>query len=94
MAANKLEQLLKNKPEERLILPSMYNLFKIYEIINKEKALAMKERIISQYSNSRYAQILSNTNPEIAGIDTPEKAYNKIYKIYEKDFLGIDEMDF
>ena len=83
LAANKLEQLLKNKPEERLILPSMYNLFKIYEIINKEKALAMKERIISQYSNSRYAQILSNTNPEITGIDTPEKAYNKVYKLYE-----------
>ena len=83
LAANKFEQLLKNKPEERLILPSMYNLFKIYEIINKEKALAMKERIISQYSNSRYAQILSNTNPEIARIDTPEKAYNKVYKLYE-----------
>ncbi|MSP84957.1 MAG: gliding motility protein [Flavobacteriaceae bacterium] len=83
LAANKLEQLLKNNPEERLVLPSMYNLFKIYEIINKVEALAMKERIISQYPNSRYAQILSNTNPEIAGIDTPEKAYNKLYKLYE-----------
>lgn len=83
LAANKLEQLLKNNPEERLVLPSLYNLFKIYEIINKEKALAMKERIISQYPNSRYAQILSNTNPEIAGIDTPDKAYNKLYKLYE-----------
>ena len=83
LAANKLEQLLKNNPEERLVLPSMYNLYKIYEIINKEKALAMKERIINQYPNSRYAQILSNTNPEIAGIDTPDVAYNKGYKLYE-----------
>ena len=83
LAANKLEQLLKNNPEERLVLPSLYNLFKIYEIINKEKALAMKERIISQYPNSRYAQILSNTNPEIAGVDTPEFAYKKWYKLYE-----------
>ena len=83
LAANKLEQLLKNKPEDRLVLPSMYNLFKIYEIINKEKALAMKERIISQYPNSRYAQILSNENIEIAGLDTPAIAYNKLYKLYE-----------
>ena len=83
LAANKLEQLLKNNPEERLVLPSLYNLFKIYEIINKEKALAMKERIISQYPNSRYAQILSNTNPEVAGVDTPDFAYNKFYKLYE-----------
>ena len=43
----------------------------------------MKERIIREYPNSRYAQILSNTNPENAGIDTPEVAYNKLYKMYE-----------
>jgi hypothetical protein len=83
LAANKLEQLLKNKPEERLVLPSMYNLFKIYEIINKDKALVMKERIISQYPNSRYAQILGNTNPETKLTDTPDVAYNKLYKLYE-----------
>jgi hypothetical protein len=83
LAANKLEQLLKNNPEERLVLPSLYNLFKIYEIINKDKALAMKERIISQYPNSRYAQILGNTNPEIAGFETPDVSYNKLYKLYE-----------
>ncbi len=83
LAANKLEQLLKNNPEDRLVLPSLYNLFKIYEIINKAKALAMKERIINQYPNSRYAQILGNTNPEIAGIDSPDVVYNKLYKLYE-----------
>ncbi len=83
LAANKLEQLLKYNPEERLVLPSMYNLFKIYEIINKEKALVMKAKIISSYPNSRYAEILSNTNPEIASVDAPEVTYNKLYKLYE-----------
>ena len=83
LAANKLEQLLNNNPEERLVLPSMYNLYKIYEIINKEKALAMKDKIISQYPNSRYALILSNNNPEIAVVDAPEVTYNKLYKLYE-----------
>jgi tetratricopeptide (TPR) repeat protein len=83
LAANKLEQLLKYNPEERLVLPSMYNLFKIYEIINKEKALVMKAKIISSYPNSRYAEIFSNTNPEIAAVDAPEVTYNKLYKLYE-----------
>jgi hypothetical protein len=83
LAANKLEQLLNYDPEERLVLPSMYNLYKIYEIIKKEKALAMKAKIISLYPNSRYAQILGNTNPEITALDTPEAAYNKLYKLYE-----------
>ena len=92
LAANKLEQLLNYNPEERLVLPSMYNLYKIYEIINKEKALAMKDKIISQYPNSRYAQILSNTNPEITALDAPEVTYNKLYKLYEKgDYRIVNE---
>jgi hypothetical protein len=70
----------------------MYNLYKIYEIINKEKALTMKAKIISQYPNSRYAQILSNTNPEIAALDAPEVTYNKLYKLYEKgDYRIVNE---
>ncbi len=92
LAANKLEQLLSYNPEERLVLPSMYNLYKIYEIINKEKALTMKAKIISQYPNSRYAEILSNTNPEIAAVDAPEVTYNKLYKLYETgDYRTVNE---
>ncbi len=84
LAANKLETLLTNNPEERLVLPSMYNLFKIYEIIDKDKALAMRERIINQYPDSRYAQILSAKNSTDAiAIETPETSYNKLYKVYE-----------
>jgi tetratricopeptide (TPR) repeat protein len=83
LAANKLEQLLKNNPEERLILPSLYNLYKIYEIIDPSKALAMKSQIISQYPDSRYAQILSNSDLSAVATLTPEAAYNTLYKRYE-----------
>ena len=31
LAAGKLEEVLKSNPEERLMLPSKYNLYKIYE---------------------------------------------------------------
>ena len=82
-AADKLEKLLNFNPEERLILPSMYNLFKIYEIIDKDKALAMKSRIIAQYPDSRYAQIISNPNASNEVASSPEIAYDLLYKGYE-----------
>ena len=84
-AADKLEKLLENKPEERLVLPTMYNLFKIYEIIDKEKALAMKSKILAQYPDSRYAQILSNSGGGNLASSTPEIAYDVLYKEYEKE---------
>ena len=84
LAANKYEQLLLNKPEERLVIPSMYNLFKIYEIIDIEKALAMKNRIISQFPNSRYAQIIGKTEATTADLtETPSENYNRLYKLVE-----------
>jgi hypothetical protein len=82
LAANKLETLLQNHPEERLVLPSMYNLYKIYDIIDKDKALAMKDRIISQYPDSRYAQILGKTDAGNTSNETPEASYDKLYKQY------------
>ena len=83
-AADKLEKLLDNQPEERLILPSMYNLYKIYEIIDSSKAVVMKAKILSQYPDSRYAQIISNSNA-VQMSSTPEIAYNTLYQDYLKE---------
>jgi tetratricopeptide (TPR) repeat protein len=84
LAVNKFEQLLKNKPEERLVLPSMYNLYKLYQILDKTKAEAMKAQIIAQYPNSRYAQILNNPSSEIEeASDSPNVVYENIYKQYQ-----------
>lgn len=81
-AADKFETLLQNKPEERLVLPSLYNLFKIYEKTNPAKANEYKATIISTYPDSRYAQILNN-NTVNAGLGSPEEEYKKLYKNYE-----------
>jgi tetratricopeptide (TPR) repeat protein len=80
-AADKLEKLLDNKPEERLVLPAMYNLYKIYEIIDPSKATAMKSKIIAQYPDSRYAQIISNPSG-VQMSSTPEVTYNTLYQEY------------
>lgn len=86
LASKKLEQLLLINPEEKLVLPTMYNLYKIYQITNKTKAEEMKAHISSQYPNSRYAQIINNTNPDSASAkETPDDVYDKWYKLYQEE---------
>ncbi len=85
LAKDKLQILLKSNPEERLILPSKYNLYKIYELLgeNDEAAIA-KDDIIKGYPESRYATIL--TNPELAGLkdeNSPESLYEITYSLHE-----------
>lgn len=93
LASDKLEQLLRNNPEEKLILPSMYNLYKIYQITNPAKAEAIKANITATYPNSRYAQILNNTNE--ADNLSPEKEYQKWYKLYQNEEFNtvLDNID-
>ncbi|MFV8377576.1 tetratricopeptide repeat protein [Flavobacterium sp. LB3R33] len=86
LAIAKLEQLLNNNPEEKLVLPSMYNLYKLYQITDASKAEAMKKRISAQYPDSRYAQIMNNTSSNVASVnETPESAYTKWYKLYQQE---------
>jgi tetratricopeptide (TPR) repeat protein len=93
LATIKLEQLLQNTSDAKWILPAMYNLYKIYQITNSGKAEAIKERINSQFPDSRYAQIINDTNPEGLGLkDTPEEVYNTLYKQYKEErFLAVLE---
>ena len=86
LAINKLEKLLEQDPEEKLILPTMYNLYKLYQITDLNKAQIMKKKISVQYPDSRYAQIINNTNPNVAPIiETTESVYNKWYKLFQQE---------
>ena len=84
LSASKFELVLKSNPEERLILPSMYNLFKIYEttdIVNAEK---IKNDIILNYPQTRYAQILSGKiTEEVASTESPSEIYKTLYKKFQ-----------
>ena len=92
LATAKLEKLLEQNPEEKLVLPTMYNLYKIYQITDTTKANAMKNRIVSQFPTSRYAQIISNSDTTATTIDTPEKTYNQFYRLFqEEQFVAVLE---
>ncbi|MCF8322852.1 MAG: tetratricopeptide repeat protein [Flavobacterium sp.] len=86
LASTKLEQLLQQNPEEKLILPTMYNLYKIYQITDANKAEEMKRKISSMYPDSRYAQIINNTNQStISESENSDRVYNKVYKLFQEE---------
>ena len=84
LAATKLEQLLGNKPEEKLVLPSLYNLYKIYQITDTDRAETIKNKIITEHPNSRYAQILGNSNV-IVQEGSPDEVYKRVYQQYTNE---------
>jgi hypothetical protein len=84
LAADKLETLLQSNPEERLVLPSKYNLYKIYQIIDPSKADFYKQQILSQYPDSRYAEIIRNPSSDTSKTLAPEAAYDEVFKRYNQ----------
>ena len=85
LAKDKLEQLLNQNPEERLILPAKYNLYKVYALLDLKRLQALaKADIIKNHPDSRYAEIL--LNPESALLNnenSPETLYNNLFAQFE-----------
>ncbi len=85
LAAGKLENVLENDPEERLILPSKYNLYKIYEEEGSPLLAGMRDDIVQNHAGSRYAEIILNPRAVITdGEDSPDARYAALYKQYQK----------
>lgn len=85
LAAGKLEALLKNNPEEKLKLPAKFNLYKIYELKGSPLAQSLKEDIIENYPQSRYAEILKNPEAVLTSEEnSPEALYAAMYKDFQQ----------
>jgi tetratricopeptide (TPR) repeat protein len=86
LASTKLEQLLSFHPDVKLIPPTQYNLYKIYEITNKAKAASVKNTITTQFPDSRYARIIMNPSFDGAkDIDSPENKYKECYEWFKDE---------
>jgi tetratricopeptide (TPR) repeat protein len=85
LSKNKLKELLKSNPEERLILPAKYNLYKVYLELNKTgEADIVKADILENYPDSRYASILNNPDLQLEkDQNSPEVLYESLYAIHE-----------
>ncbi len=85
LAANRLEKLLSYNPEERLIVPAKYNLYKIYtEMENPSRAEEYKNDVLTNHADTRYAEILRNPNSQLPTDESsPEFKYKELYKQFE-----------
>jgi tetratricopeptide (TPR) repeat protein len=89
LAINRFDTLLTHAPEVKLLLPTLYNLYLIYKEDGSDsafpKAEQLKNIIIADYSETRYAQILRNPGTKIDDSASPLAVYNRLYKEYEKE---------
>ncbi|WP_445383524.1 type IX secretion system periplasmic lipoprotein PorW/SprE [Robiginitalea sp. IMCC43444] len=91
LAAGKLERVLASNPEERLILPSKYNLLKIYEAVDSPLWEDMRSDIIQNHPDSRYAAILTNPEIELSALEnSPDSRYGELFRAFrEQRFLEV-----
>lgn len=87
LATERLEQLLANKPEERLILPAEYHLYRIYEEEgNVSQMSRMRDEILSKNPDSRYAKIITDPQAFFGEDDnSPEHHYNQTFALYKSE---------
>ena len=91
LAAARLEQVLNSQPEERLVLPSKYNLYKIYQEVGSPLQESMKRDIVENHPESRYAAILTNPDIRLSTLEnSPDVRYAELFKDYsEQEYLKV-----
>ena len=85
LAKDKLKAVLNSNPEQRLVLPTKYNLYQTYVLLEETNAAEMiKTDIINNNPESRYAAILLNPKSEMSKDEnSPESIYERTYLSYE-----------
>ena len=70
-----------------ILLPAKYHLYKIYSSQKSDKAIPLKNDIITNYTNSKYAKIILNPSEVIneANNNLPENEYAVIFYEYKDD---------
>jgi hypothetical protein len=76
---------LKQFPVERLVLPTKYNLYKVYSLLGLSQLQAtLKKDIIENHPDSRYASILLNPESVLLNNEnSPQSLYNNLYTQFE-----------
>jgi tetratricopeptide (TPR) repeat protein len=101
LAKLRLERLATLNPKEELILPINWHLYQIYNNLgNTEKSEYHKNVILTEYPDTKFAQVILNPNENIEeeeiAITQIEKTYKEMYYMYKEGkfeavVLKIDE---
>lgn len=87
LAKEKFEKLIGFNPDLALLIPAKYHLYKIYESQGDEKAISLKNDIVTNYATSKYAKIILNPNQALEEDlkNAAETEYEAIYYEYEAE---------
>ena len=97
LAQNRLEALLEYQPEDRLVLPTKYNLYKLYDLSGQvDKRNRIRTDILTNYPDSRYAAFIQNPDQAQLGENEVNARYNELYRKFENSeyfavLEGVDE---
>ena len=87
-AIRNLERLLTSNPENELILPANYHLYKLYVDEGSKKADKYKNIILTDYAETPFAQIILNPEKELKTaeeVDEISELYSIAYRIYKDE---------
>ncbi|WP_299527898.1 hypothetical protein [uncultured Lutibacter sp.] len=89
LSTHKLDTLLTFNPVSTIVLPAKYHLYKTYNSQNNSKANSLKEDIIKDYPDSKYAKIILNPNKSITEEAelTSEDEYALVFYEYKDELF-------
>ena len=88
IAAVDFEKFLEIKPQENLVLPVKYHLYKTYAYFNTEKSNKYRDDIVTNYPGSRYAEMIKNPKNVLQSSNddnSPEFMYKVAFVCYEEE---------
>jgi uncharacterized protein HemY len=89
LSSEKLERLLTLQPQKSRLLAIYYNLYQVYtDTNNKGKADFFKNKIVTDYADTKFAQIIQFPNKELSdekSVDATEESYKEIYYLYKEN---------
>ena len=88
LAVKDFEFFLNKNPIKKLILPAYYQLYKTYAYFNIDLSNKYRDKIVNEYPDSRYAEIIKNPNKLIISDnveDSPENIYKNAYICYDEE---------
>ena len=101
IAIQRLERVADLNPDKSLILPINWHLYQIYKNLgNTEKAEKHKNVILTNYADTKFAQVILNPNKKIEEeitVNEIENTYKEVYYLYkenkyEETIAKIDEI--
>jgi tetratricopeptide (TPR) repeat protein len=88
LAIERLERVASLTPRKELALPINWHLYQVYKGLGEDaKANVYKNRILTEYANTAFAQIIKNPDKKIEQeieISALETAYMELYYSYKK----------